>query len=439
MERHRLLVVVALFPFAWGCGASALLENPAGNQREAKVKQQTDPSGCNPGTLTASPPSPEPSGTPILLAADAGCVPTPGSEYRFLYKPIGGESCGHGDGCGPWIELRGWGESTFTFETTGLVPGRYRLRAQGRTDGEGNASRTITYEFTEACAPGYHSEGFDVCVDIDECLTGNGACDPLVVCTNLPGTRSCGPCPPSPYTGQGDTACMLPFVASELVGRPTDHSITINVMAGQVPAVEGGAGGYQALEVYFEYGTEPAEPGLYPGSTTPTSFADGIIETVISGLGADTHYYYRMRYRPSGSTAPFLAGSEHTFHTQRPAGSTFTFAVKSDSHQGYTSGQFWNETLYQITMENIGDDQADFLVDLGDAVSTDDATETQASVRQKYLNQRTTHDIVGHSMPVFLALGNHENEEGWNLDDMDTNRPRTRSRSSARTRASASS
>ncbi len=26
-------------------------------------------------------------------------------------------------------------------------------------------------------------------------------------------------------------------------------------------------------------------------------------------------------------------------------------------------------------------------------------------------------DRVGHSVPIFLTLGNHEEEEGWNLDD----------------------
>jgi hypothetical protein len=235
-------------------------------------------------------------------------------------------------------------------------------------------------------------------------LTGNGGCDPLAVCTDTITGRTCGPCP-SGYSGTGDTACMLPFVATELVGRPTDHSMTINFMAGQ------------GLEAYFQYGTAS---GVYSGSTAPANFSDGIIETVITGLTPDTRYYYRMWYRPSGSTAPFLARSEYTFRTQRPASSTFRFAVQGDSHQGYAS--FYNDALYRVTMENIGGEAPDFLIDLGDTVSTDDTTETQATVRQKYLNQRTIFALAAHSMPVFLALGNHENEEGWNLDDMGADR-----------------
>jgi hypothetical protein len=197
----------------------------------------------------------------------------------------------------------------------------------------------------------------------------------------------------------------LSFVASELVGRPTDHSITINAMAGQATAG-------QAVEAYVEYGLISDN---YTGNTIAATYADGIIETVIDGLAPDTQYYYRLRYRPSGSLAPFQARSEYTFHTQRDIDSTFTFAVQSDSHQGFAS--FHNDALYRTTMTNIRDAEPDFLIDLGDTVSTDDATETQASVRTKYLNQRTIFDIAGNSTPVFLALGNHENEEGWNLDD----------------------
>jgi phosphodiesterase/alkaline phosphatase D-like protein len=194
-------------------------------------------------------------------------------------------------------------------------------------------------------------------------------------------------------------------VASELVGRPTDSSITINLMTGQ------------GLEAYVEYGTIS---GVYAGSTASASFSDGIVEVVLSGLSPDTSYYYRVRYRPIGSTATFLSRGEHTFHTQRPRTGTFTFVVQSDSHQGYPA--FYSDQLYGVTINNIAGEKPDFLLDLGDAVSTDDATETQATVRQKYLNQRLSFDAAAHSMPVFLVLGNHENEEGWNLDDFGANR-----------------
>jgi alpha-tubulin suppressor-like RCC1 family protein len=59
------------------------------------------------------------------------------------------------------------------------------------------------------CASGYEQpvSGPLDCVDIDECATSNGGCDPLVTCTNEPGTRSCGECPPG-YTGSGEIGCI---------------------------------------------------------------------------------------------------------------------------------------------------------------------------------------------------------------------------------------
>lgn len=46
------------------------------------------------------------------------------------------------------------------------------------------------------------------CEDIDECLTSNGGCsiEPMVACTNTPGSRTCAACPTG-YTGDGIT-CM---------------------------------------------------------------------------------------------------------------------------------------------------------------------------------------------------------------------------------------
>jgi hypothetical protein len=44
------------------------------------------------------------------------------------------------------------------------------------------------------------------CIDINECATNNGGCDPLTLCDNDTGSFDCGPCPIG-YTGSGDTGC----------------------------------------------------------------------------------------------------------------------------------------------------------------------------------------------------------------------------------------
>jgi hypothetical protein len=187
------------------------------------------------------------------------------------------------------------------------------------------------------------------------------------------------------------------FTATELLGRPTDSSVTVNVLA------------EQDLEVYFEYGTEP---GVYTAQTGVTEFPGGDpIEAVIGGLQSNTRYYYRMVYRENGTT-DWIARDEHSFHTQRPLGSTFTFTIISDSHMNGGG----NPSLYDQTLNNVLADNPDFHIDLGDTFFMDNVvSETQA--RQVYLAQRAHIDIVSHSVPIFLALGNHEDEEGWNLDD----------------------
>ena len=201
-------------------------------------------------------------------------------------------------------------------------------------------------------------------------------------------------------TARALVASDVTWTGHEMLGRPTDHSITVKAIA------------TQAIEAYFEYGLAS---GSTSGSTAQTTYPTGSIEAVIDGLSANTRYYYRMRYRPSGSTAAFLTGTEYSFNTKRASGATFTFAVQSDSHQGFPA--FYSEAMYTKTVGNIAAGNPDFVFDLGDAVSLDDATETDATARTKYLAQRTFFAVPGNSAAIFLVLGNHENEEGWNLDD----------------------
>jgi hypothetical protein len=61
-------------------------------------------------------------------------------------------------------------------------------------------------------------------------------------------------------------------------------------------------------------------------------------------------------------------------------------------------------------------DNPDFHLDLGDAFAMDWVS-TVAAARQAYRNQRSNMAVFSHSVPVLLVIGNHENEEGWNLDD----------------------
>jgi hypothetical protein len=192
-------------------------------------------------------------------------------------------------------------------------------------------------------------------------------------------------------------ASALTFTAPELLGRPTDHSVTVNVVADT------------ALEVYFEYGTTS---GVYTGNTGTATFAANTpIEMVINGLTSNTQYYYRMRYRQSGTTGEFLARDEHSFWTQRAQGSTFTFTITADSHVNIVLG---NATTWQNTLNNVLADHPDFHIDLGDTFAMDNVT-TVAGAEAAYLYQRPFFGTISHSAPIFVVPGNHEQEEGWHL------------------------
>lgn len=197
------------------------------------------------------------------------------------------------------------------------------------------------------------------------------------------------------------SAAGVAWTSTEFLGRPTDSSVTLQAIAAQ------------AVDAYVEYGTSA---GSYPSRTVTTTFADGFVQILVAPLLADTAYVYRLRYRAGGSTDAFTAGGEHRFHTQRARGQTFSFAVQADSHQGFLG--FYDDNLYRRTMQNILAEGNDFMLDLGDTVSLDDAVETAATVAQKYLNQLAVFDLAAHSTPVFLVMGNHEREEGWNLTEL---------------------
>ena len=194
-------------------------------------------------------------------------------------------------------------------------------------------------------------------------------------------------------------ADTVTFSGGELLGKPTNTSITINI----VPDAP--------IQYYYEYGILP---GTYTGQTSPVNAVAGQPhEVVITGLNPNTCYYYRMVYDGDGSVTDgdFETRNEHEFCTQRAAGEPFVFTITSDSHAQYN-------TQYQQAMANIESDAPDFHLDLGDTFMNDNDS-NQSQVNVEYMAQRAASYMgrIGPSVPIFLTPGNHEEEEGWNLDD----------------------
>ena len=189
-----------------------------------------------------------------------------------------------------------------------------------------------------------------------------------------------------------------------LLGRPTDDSVTGNAIFDQ--------GG----EVYFVYDTVSGDSlDDYSGLTsTVTATAEEPVEMVIDGLQADTKYYYRMVYQATDATE-WIEGEEHFFHTQREQGEAFTFTITTDSHIGMTFSGI-DPDRYEQTTLNVASEHPDFNIDLGDSFIMNDV-EDQADADEVYLTQRDYFGNFSHSSPVFLVLGNHEMEKGWNFDN----------------------
>ena len=134
-----------------------------------------------------------------------------------------------------------------------------------------------------------------------------------------------------------------------ILGRPTGTSITVSILFDR------------KTEVYWEYGTVS---GSYPFVTAvETALTNTPLEFDLTNLQPDTKYYYRTRYRISGSTLAFLAGPENTFHTQRARESSFSFTVEADEHLYDKKGV---RNLYKICLANQAADNPDFMLSLGD-------------------------------------------------------------------------
>ncbi len=197
-----------------------------------------------------------------------------------------------------------------------------------------------------------------------------------------------------------NAASTITFTGAELVGTPTDSSIVINIIPNS------------AIEYYYEYGTSSGSYSEQTGYFTAT--AGNVSEIEITGLSADTEYFYRMRYHaPGDAMDDWVIRDEHSFRTQRSEGSSFVFTITSDIH-----GQSGGSTNFGRAVANIVSDDPDFHIDIGDTFMVD-AASSQASVNTAYLAFRATSAFgaIGTDTPIYLSSGNHEEEEGWNLDD----------------------
>jgi len=205
-------------------------------------------------------------------------------------------------------------------------------------------------------------------------------------------------------------ATILPAEAEQLenlsiiLGRPTDTSVTLNVLSAQ------------PREAYIEYGVAV---GSYTSKTEPVKLEVGKPrEITLDQLDRDTRYYYRLQCRKAGD-AVYSASAPASFHTQRAQGSTFIFGVQGDSHPE-RPGKMFDPELYLQTMHRAAMDAPDFYVMMGDDFSIERLVErdtlSQAAVDKVYAYQRCFLGLVSNSAALFLVNGNHEQAARCDLD-----------------------
>lgn len=174
--------------------------------------------------------------------------------------------------------------------------------------------------------------------------------------------------------------------------RPTATGVTVSVLV------------YVPASGFLRYGTDPKS---LIKETPVQSFSAGVPSSmVIQGLRPNSTCYYQLVLK-SESGAALTPLAVENFHTQRAPGASFTFAIQADSHLDSAT----NTAVYATTLQHVTDARPDFLIDLGDTFMTDKHAD-RASASRQYLAQRYYFGSVCKSVPLFLALGNHDGESG---------------------------
>jgi len=245
-----------------------------------------------------------------------------------------------------------------------------------------------------------------------------------------------------------------------ILGSPTDTSIEMSIL------FDSGITQYWVeydtiSDEYEEYGERHPEVGvLYVNE-----FASGLTEctfTTLSDLAPNSRYYYRVGHiETDGSVESSV--SEYTFSTQADVDVSFSFVIEADPHtdprlkrfpdkatwntdvpeyygdDGITpfdvdnDPEIWRTSLNDMINPKYGEIPA-FLIDLGDTFMLNKVLTnspeyipetstvvkwdidgkgdgfTQEDVRYSYSYSREIFSTAGHSLPIFLATGNHESE-----------------------------
>ncbi|MCP3960385.1 MAG: hypothetical protein GY719_21280 [bacterium] len=204
-----------------------------------------------------------------------------------------------------------------------------------------------------------------------------------------------------------------------IVGRPTDDSVTLNLVAGKLPV---------EVAVHLESSREAVVEASID--------ARGARDLVLDGLRPGTEYRYTVEVRGDDYERTESLGGR--FVTRRPPGSAFTFALVSDTHlpapapewtdpataelflpeiYDYLSARLEIGTTIGKVVARIRERRPDFIVSLGDMVhfyrGFNDPFPTAESADLAYLDLRAHLGQATAEAAFFAVVGNWDGESGW--------------------------
>jgi hypothetical protein len=230
-------------------------------------------------------------------------------------------------------------------------------------------------------------------VSVAALLAGGHLQGPAAAGSPFPGMAKAQPANVRAGSQNGPSGGMPTGVSTKLsatnvvLGRPTASAITLSVL----PVKD-----TKALVLYGK------SAGALSRKTSVIKLsARKVREVLLRNLAPNTRYYYRLVTSAGRKTV--ITG---TFRTQRAPGSTFTFTITADPHLDKNT----DPALWRRTLANVAADAPDFHIDLGDTFMTDKYGGDRAGASRQYLAQRCYFAAVGRTVPLYLALGNHDGE-----------------------------
>ncbi|MFZ4617273.1 MAG: metallophosphoesterase family protein [Rectinemataceae bacterium] len=162
----------------------------------------------------------------------------------------------------------------------------------------------------------------------------------------------------------------------------------------------------KTCEYYYEYGETPGR--LDSRTDRRVASAGSVSRDRIAGLAPGRVYSYRLAWRESTASS-FSFGPPGRCATMKGPSRPFIFAIEADPHLDGNS----SAAVYERSLDLMGSDAPDFVIDLGDTAMTEKLAKDPATSVARFRLIRSYWDTIGGSAPFFMVAGNHDGEQGW--------------------------